>query len=110
MDEKGGPNHVGNYCSAPIIYDTSKNEVLYQSSFYYIGHFSRFIKRGHHVIESILSTDDLLSLSSIDHEGKINTIIMNKEEKDQTLEVKYNDFKINLVVPKRSIITLIKNQ
>ena len=24
LDEKGGPNHVGNYCSAPIIYDTSK--------------------------------------------------------------------------------------
>ena len=62
------------------------------------------------MIESILSTDDLLSLSSIDHEGKINTIIMNKEEKDQTLKVKYNDSKINLVVPKRSIITLIKNQ
>ena len=110
LDEKGGPNHVGNYCSAPIIYDTSKNEVLYQSSFYYIGHFSRFIKRGHHVIESILSTNNLLSLSSIDPQGKINTIIMNKEEKDQTLKVKYNDSKINLVVPKRSIITLIKNQ
>ena len=55
-------------------------------------------------------SNDLLSLSSIDHDGKINTIIMNKEEKDQTLEVKYNDSKINLVVPKRSIITLIKNQ
>ena len=44
LDETGGPNHVGNFCDAPIIVDTKEKEVYYNSSFYYIAHFSKFIK------------------------------------------------------------------
>ena len=39
-------NHVGNLCSAPVLADHENDELLYQSSYYYIGHFSRFIKPG----------------------------------------------------------------
>ena len=39
LDGQGGPNHVGNFCSAPIIVDN--DEILYQNSYYYIGHFSK---------------------------------------------------------------------
>ncbi|WP_319003777.1 hypothetical protein [Cytobacillus firmus] len=46
LNEEGGPNHVGNYCDAPVIVDTKKDEVHYNSSYYYIGHFSKFIKPG----------------------------------------------------------------
>lgn len=35
LDETGGPNHVGNYCDAPIIADTSTDTVIYESSYYY---------------------------------------------------------------------------
>ena len=42
LDETGGPNHVGNVCSAPILADTRHDEVLFQSSYYYIGHFARY--------------------------------------------------------------------
>ncbi|WP_353736990.1 hypothetical protein [Bacillus sp. CMF12] len=44
LNEEGGPYHVGNYCDAPVIVDTKKDEVHYNSSYYYIGHFSKFIK------------------------------------------------------------------
>lgn len=43
LDTNGGPNHAGNYCDAPVLVDTQDGKVFYQSSFYYIGHFSRFI-------------------------------------------------------------------
>jgi glucosylceramidase len=46
LDTQGGPNHVGNFCDAPLLVDTEKGTVEYQSSFWYIGHFSRFIKPG----------------------------------------------------------------
>ena len=46
LNEQGGPNHVGNYCDAPIIVDTKTKEVHYNSSFFYIGHFSKYIKPG----------------------------------------------------------------
>ncbi|MCA1950463.1 MAG: glucosylceramidase [Treponema sp.] len=44
LDLTGGPNHVGNLCDAPVLVDTDKGRAYYQSSFYYIGHFSRYIK------------------------------------------------------------------
>ena len=46
LDEQGGPNHVGNFCDAPMMYD-SRNGVLTRNlSYDYIRHFSRFIQPG----------------------------------------------------------------
>ncbi len=46
LDMQGGPNHVGNYCDAPVLVDTVQRTAQFQSSYYYIGHFSRFIQPG----------------------------------------------------------------
>jgi glucosylceramidase len=46
LDMQGGPNHVGNLCDAPVLVDAANNALNYQSSYYYIGHFSRFIRPG----------------------------------------------------------------
>ena len=81
LDENGGPNHVGNLCSAPIIVDTRSQNILYQSSYYYLGHFSRFLDRGDKIIECENNTDGLLALSGINDSKKTTTIIMNKENK-----------------------------
>ena len=42
LDEKGGPNHVGNFCFAPVHADTKTGELIYTPSYYFIGHFSKF--------------------------------------------------------------------
>ena len=46
LDEQGGPNHVGNFCSAPMLADTTMGSLLPQSSYAYIGHFARFVRTG----------------------------------------------------------------
>ena len=46
LDENGGPNHVGNFCFAPVHADTRTGELTYANSYYYIGHFSKFIRPG----------------------------------------------------------------
>jgi len=46
LDERGGPNHVGNYCFAPVHADTRSGELIYTNSYHYIGHFSKFIRPG----------------------------------------------------------------
>ncbi|MCX7655943.1 MAG: glycoside hydrolase family 30 protein [Treponemataceae bacterium] len=52
LDMQGGPNHVGNYCDAPILADPATGVIHYQSSYYYLGHFSRFISPGAQLIPS----------------------------------------------------------
>jgi len=43
LDERGGPNHVQNFCFAPIHANTNTGELIYTPTYYYIGHFSKFL-------------------------------------------------------------------
>jgi glucosylceramidase len=107
LNEQGGPNHVGNYCSAPIIVDTRSKDLLYQSSYYYIGHFSRFILPGDKIINSKNTNDKIDVLSSINDQNIVNTVIQNKNE--SRVEVNYNRGKVISVfsIPERSIVTVV---
>lgn len=46
LDESGGPNHAKNYCDAPILCNTRAGTFEKRLSYYYIWHFSHFIKTG----------------------------------------------------------------
>ena len=81
LDENGGPNHVGNYCFAPIHSDTKKGELIYTPSYYYIGHFSKFITPGAKRISSVASRSQLLATSFINPDGKVVTVVMNQSDK-----------------------------
>ena len=105
LDGQGGPNHVGNLCSAPIIVDN--NEILYQSSYYYIGHFSRYIKRGDHILHSEINSDDLLTLSAVDTSGTIKTVVMNDNDACREFELVHNNSSSPISIPAHSILTII---
>lgn len=80
LDEKGGPNHVGNYCFAPVHADTKTGKLTYLSSYYYIGHFSKFIRPGAKRIISSSSRGQLLTTAFINTDGKIAVVVMNPSE------------------------------
>src|ERR1035437_4117932 len=80
LDEKGGPNHVQNFCFAPIHADTKTGEVHYMNSFYYIGHFSKFVRPGAKRIVCTSKVDKLLSTAFLNPDGKVATVIMNKTD------------------------------
>ena len=109
LDERGGPNHVGNYCSAPIIVNTKTQELLYQSSYFYLGHFSRFFSRGDKIVECENTTSQLLSLSGINKNEKLTTTIMNKEEDSIPFLYNNGSEEKSYSIPPRSIITIIND-
>ena len=69
LDERGGPNHVENFCFAPVHANTKTGELTYLSS-YYFGHFSKFIQRGAKRIASSPSRSQLLSTAFLNPVGK----------------------------------------
>jgi glucosylceramidase len=81
LDEKGGPNHVGNFCFAPVHANTKTSELTYLSSYYYIGHFSKFIQPGARRIASSPSRSQLLSTAFVNPDGKVAVVVMNPSEK-----------------------------
>jgi glucosylceramidase len=82
LDEKGGPNHVGNFCYAPIIADTRDGKVHYVNSYYYIGHFSKFIKPGAKRIISSSNRDVLQTTAFINPDGKIVVVVLNTSDQN----------------------------
>lgn len=107
LDEKGGPNHVGNFCFAPVHADTKSGNLIYTNAYYYIGHFSKFIKPGARRIVSAASRDKLLTTAYMNPDGKIAVVVMNKtdEKIDYSLWVKGKAAKVSS--SPHSIATLI---
>ncbi|MDP4276011.1 MAG: glycoside hydrolase family 30 protein [Bacteroidota bacterium] len=81
LDEKGGPNHANNYCFAPIHGDTNTGELIYTPSYFFIGHFSKFIEKNAKRISSISNRIQLLTTSFINPDGKIITVVMNQSDR-----------------------------
>ena len=82
LDEIGGPNHVGNYCFAPIHADTKSGKLYYMNAYYYIGHFSKFIRTGAKRIGSSSSRSPLLSTAFKNVDGSVVVIVMNQGDKN----------------------------
>ena len=88
LDETGGPNHVNNFCFAPVHADTKTSQLIYTNAFYYIGHFSKFIRPGAKRIASSPSRSQLLSTAFINPDGKVSVadgkvsvVVMNQSDK-----------------------------
>lgn len=78
LDEMGGPNHAGNFCFAPMHANVNTGELLFTNSYYYIGHFSKFIRPGAKRIQSASSRSPLLTTSFINKNGIVVVIVMNQ--------------------------------
>jgi len=80
LDERGGPNHVGNFCFAPIHADTRTGELTYINSYYYIGHFSKFIRPAARKIACSPSRSALLATAFVNPDRTVSTVVMNKTD------------------------------
>ncbi len=86
LDETGGPNHVKNFCFAPVHADTKTGQLIYTNSYYYIGHISKFVRPGAKRIISSANRSQLLTTAFINEDGKIAVIVMNQSK----LKITYN--------------------
>lgn len=81
LDEKGGPNHVGNFCFAPVHADTRTGKLIYTNAYYYIGHFSKFIKAGAKRIAASTNRTQLQTTAFANPDGSIVLVVMNAMDK-----------------------------
>lgn len=106
LDETGGPNHVGNFCSAPVICDTKAGTVHFLSSYYYIGHFSRFIRPGAKRILCASTRDELEVTAFLNPGGEIAVVVLNRSEKNIHFALKHHGTAAMLESLPHSIMTL----
>ena len=107
LDETGGPNHVENFCFAPMHADTRTGELIYTPSYYYIGHFSKFIRPDAKRVSTASSRSPLLSTSFINADGKMATVVMNQSGVKINYKLYVGANAVELVIPPHAIQTLI---
>lgn len=107
LDETGGPNHVQNFCFAPVHGDTKTGAITYTNSYYYIGHFSKFIQPGAKRIVSSPSRSQLLSTAFKNEDGKTVVVVMNQGNASTPYLLWVNGAAAQVMSRPHSIATLI---
>ncbi len=107
LDQNGGPNHVQNFCFAPIHADTNSGELIYTPSYYYIGHFSKFIRPEAKRVSTVVSRSQLLSTSFLNADGKMVTVVMNQSDQKVTYNLFIDAKKAVVTIPAHAIQSLV---
>jgi glucosylceramidase len=107
LDHHGGPNHVGNYCSAPILVNTDHDRFEPQSSYHYIGHFARFVQPGARRILCASTREALEATAFVNPDGGVVVIAMNRTEQALPFSLNAAGSKQQGALPARSIATLL---
>ncbi|WP_028558763.1 glycoside hydrolase family 30 protein [Paenibacillus pinihumi] len=107
LDEQGGPNHVGNYCDAPIIADTKNDSLTFQSSYYYIGHFSKYIRPGAVRIASSKYTDKLETIAFKNPDGSAVAVVLNRTDEELPYTISNGGDIAESKIPAHAIQTLL---
>ena len=109
LDETGGPNHVGNLCFSPVHGNTKTDVLTFTNTFYYIGHFSKFIRPGAKRISSVSSSNSVIATAFKNKNDTIAIIAMNTADTplEYTITIDLKTAKLKLAA--HSIQTIVLN-
>jgi glucosylceramidase len=107
LDTTGGPNHVGNLCSAPVLADVANDALLHQSSYWYIGHFSRFIRPGAQRVLCAATRQDIEATAFVNTDGSCATVVMNRSDAAVTFVLRLDGQDREAELPPRSISSFV---
>jgi glucosylceramidase len=106
LDERGGPNHVGNFCFAPVHADTATGALTYTPSFCYLGHFSKFIRPGARRVSAVSSRSTLQTTAFLNVDGRLAVVVMNEGEQALDYQLQIGDQALDLQIPAHAIQTI----
>ena len=107
LDAKGGPNHVNNFCAAPVMCSEDFSDYEKRLSFYYIGHFSRYIKKGAKRLATSRFTDAVEAGAFENPDGSVAVILLNRTGNDNWFCLSDGKEGRTLTLPAHSIVTVI---
>ena len=110
LDRQGGPNHVGNYCGAPIMIDTESEEVYYTPIYYILSQFSRTIRPGDRVVRISKMFgqyhDDIYSCATINDENLLTVQVLNTARQEVPFYLQIKDQCANMKIDANCLQTI----
>ena len=110
LDQNGGPNHVSNYCDAPIMCDLQTGKWRKNLSYHYIGHFSKYIKpQAVHIGHSRFT--QALEVTAVKNpDGSLCVVVMNPQDMDIPFTLRVKGQLCPLTAQPHSINTCLINE
>ncbi len=105
LDTTGGPNHVNNLCSSPVMVDVFPEKEILNPSYYYIQHFSKHVPKGS--IRRHSSSKEVLHNVFLRPDGKYVVVMMNESADFKRVFSKHPLLTFNTFLPPHSIQTII---
>ena len=106
LGRDGGPNHAQNFCEAPILCDTEQGTFEKRLSYYYIGHFSRFIEPGARHIASTVCSAQVRAAAFQNPDGRVVAVLLNSTPAPQRLYLRLLGRVVAVSLPGDSIGTV----
>jgi glucosylceramidase len=107
LDEKGGPNHVGNYCKAPFHYDMRKKQLIRSEIYDYYRHFGAYIRPGAVRIATTKYTKELNAVAFQNPDGQIVLVLQNSGMQKKNAVVRVDGYMAKLVAESKSVNTIL---
>jgi glucosylceramidase len=115
LNEKGGPWLVSVIHGDPdpnvqhpvVIIDRTTKKVTYTGLYYYLAHFSKFVRPGAVRIACTGSGDGVRCVAFIGPDGDVVTQLLNSRPSDSRVTLRWQDRAVSLTLPAVSISTAI---
>lgn len=107
LDHEGGPNHKKNFCNSPCMLNEDASDYIKNLTYYYIGHFSKYIQISAERIAYSKYTDKLELTAFKNPDNSIIVVIMNKFDWNIDYNLWINDKLVHDTAESHSIATLI---
>lgn len=102
LNEEGGPNHVGNFCDAPYLFDRDSKELKESNILGYLWHFTHFLESGA-VRIGVSRYTDKLEVTAFEKDDRITFVILNRTDEELTAYIRLGEYCTELTVQPKSI-------
>ena len=108
LDEQGGPNHVGNFCAAPVMLEPEEQDgYVKKLMYYYIGQFSRYIPAESVRIATTQYTDGLEVCAFLTPSAERVLVVLNKSEENRPVVIREEEEGFHDEIAAHSIVTYV---
>ncbi|HTN36307.1 MAG TPA: glycoside hydrolase family 30 protein [Arachidicoccus sp.] len=107
LDQTGGPNHVGNFCFAPVIADIPNQRLHFTNEFWYIGQFSKFIRPEARRVSTSTNRSTLQATSFLNKNGQLVVVVLNRTDQPISYHLWINGLWAPVVSRPHSIATTV---
>ena len=107
LDNKGGPNHKKNYCNSPIMINKDNTDYIKNLTFYYIGHFSKYIKKEAKRIAFSRYTQDIQITAFQNPDNSIVIVLLNETDNNREYNICIKDKVIHDNLDSHAIVTYV---